>query len=489
MKKTTHLLLALTLLLSSTTNFAQVAINTDGSAANASAILDVKSNNRGMLIPRMTEGQRDAIVSPAAGLIIYNIDYAQLDFYDGTSWNKIDYELCNPLQPGEITGNTNPCENQTGLTYSILAVSRATNYIWEVPSDATLVSGQGSTSVVVDMGVQSGNVSVRAGNSCGNSAFRDLAITIRITAPLQPDDITGNLLVDDNATGQTYSITAVSGAYSYGWIVPSGASIMSGQGTTSISVNFGTASGNVRVYATNGCGNSDTTDIFVNVFSCGEVFTDTRENTSEYNTVLIGSQCWFSENLNIGTRIDGANDQTNNSTIEKYCYSDTESNCDTYGGLYQWAEVVQYLNGATNTASWDPVPTTDVQGICPMGWHIPTDDEWKTMEMQLGMSQSQADAIYWRGTDEGGKMKETGTTHWQSPNTGATNSSGFTALPEGFRNSDMTFYYLGDYGYWKSITEHSASLTWYRSLAYNEQKVGRNFGSKTFGQAVRCLKD
>ncbi len=127
----------------------------------------------------------------------------------------------------------------------------------------------------------------------------------------------------------------------------------------------------------------------------------------------------MAENLNVGSMINGSSNQTNNGIIEKYCYDDNTSNCDTYGGLYQWEEMMQY------------VTTPGAQGICPDGWHLPTDEEFKTMEMALGMSQGEADDTGWRGTDEGGKMKESGTTHWYSPNMGATNSSGFTALPGG----------------------------------------------------------
>ncbi len=83
-----------------------------------------------------------------------------------------------------------------------------------------------------------------------------------------------------------------------------------------------------------------------------------------------------------------------NGIIEKYCYDDNTSNCDTYGGLYQWEEMMQY------------VTTPGAQGICPDGWHLPTDEEFKTMEMALGMSQSEADNTGWRGTDEGSKLKE-----------------------------------------------------------------------------------
>ncbi|MCD4697445.1 MAG: hypothetical protein K8S16_14520, partial [Bacteroidales bacterium] len=144
-------------------------------------------------------------------------------------------------------------------------------------------------------------------------------------------------------------------------------------------------------------------------WQCGDVLIDTRDGQS-YNTVQIGTQCWMAENLNIGTRIDGVNEMTDNSTIEKYCYDDLETNCDTYGGLYQWDEMMQYTT------------TPGVQGICPTGWHLPTDNEWCTLENGVDAGTVSCTAIGWRGIDAGGNLKEIGTTHWNSPNTGATNS-------------------------------------------------------------------
>jgi len=135
------------------------------------------------------------------------------------------------------------------------------------------------------------------------------------------------------------------------------------------------------------------------------------------------------------------------------------------------------------------VTTEGVQGVCADGWHLPTDDEWKTMEMELGMSQAQADEGGWRGTDEGGKLKETGTTHWFSPNTGATNSSGFTALPGGRRTSSGSFGYLGSYGYWWSSSEYSGTFAWRRDLNCGNDQVFRSSNDKAFGFSVRCLKN
>jgi uncharacterized protein (TIGR02145 family) len=190
-----------------------------------------------------------------------------------------------------------------------------------------------------------------------------------------------------------------------------------------------------------------------------------------YNTVQIGTQCWLKENLNIGTKINGLGNQTNNGIIEKYCYGDLESNCNIYGGLYQWNEMMQY------------VTTAGVQGLCPSGWHIPTDAEWTTATTVLG------------GTSvAGGKMKTTGTIQagtglWNSPNTGATNESGFSAVPAGNRYYDGAFYNVGYNGGWWSSTESSTSVAWDRYVGCFSGGVGRGDGSKSSGFSVRCLRD
>jgi uncharacterized protein (TIGR02145 family) len=211
--------------------------------------------------------------------------------------------------------------------------------------------------------------------------------------------------------------------------------------------------------------------------NCENPIIDTRDGKS-YSTVLIGIQCWLAQNLNVGVKINGISEQTDNGIIEKYCYNNDEANCNTYGGLYQWAEMVQYLNGATNTTSWSPFPAGNVQGICPAGWHIPTDAEWSALTTFLG-GESVA----------GGKLKETDTTHWYFPNTGATNESGFTAVPGGYRHYNGTFLRIGYNGYWWSSSDYDSSNAWYRRTRYNTSDVFSYIYNKYTGDSVRCLKD
>ena len=160
-------------------------------------------------------------------------------------------------------------------------------------------------------------------------------------------------------------------------------------------------------------------------------------------------------------------------TTGAYCeYNNNIANVETYGRLYNW-----YAVDASRI-------------IAPEGWHVPTDEEWKQLELYLGMSQAEADAEGSRGTDEGGKLKETGTTHWTSPNTGATNESGFFALPGGYRGSNGTFGNVGDYAYFWSVSEVSGYYAWNRRLHCYSSEINRfSTCDKRQGFSVRCVKD
>jgi uncharacterized protein (TIGR02145 family) len=207
---------------------------------------------------------------------------------------------------------------------------------------------------------------------------------------------------------------------------------------------------------------------------CGKVVCDPLSG-QPYATVKIGNQCWMAENLNTGTMIPGPDDQTNNGVIEKYCYHDSTSYCDVYGGLYQWNEIMQY------------VTTPGVQGICPPAWHLPTDEEWCIMEQVVDPAVP-CSGVGYRGIDAGGKLKETGTGHWAPPNTGATNSSGFRALPDGLRYLTGVYAELSFLSLLWSSTEYQI-FVWYRILSNEDARIFRTVENKNFGASVRCLKD
>jgi len=189
------------------------------------------------------------------------------------------------------------------------------------------------------------------------------------------------------------------------------------------------------------------------------------------NWQTIGTQTWAKANLNVGTRIAVAINQTNNggtNIIEKYCYGDTDAGCTNtdsngivYGGLYQWDEAMQY------------VTTEGAQGICPTGSHIPTDNDWIILEVQLGMTQGQADIGYdWRGTDQGTKLKSGGSSGLNMPLAG-----------------DGTVGYFNDLSWGANLwsSSESSPRAWSRYLSSGRATVWRAPFAKYSGFSVRCL--
>ena len=202
---------------------------------------------------------------------------------------------------------------------------------------------------------------------------------------------------------------------------------------------------------------------------------------NNYAVVEINTQTWMAENIKTTSYVGGdaiplVTNNTewynleNNDTDKAYCFYDNDEN-SVYGALYTYAAAT---NG-DNTG-------TGVQGVCPTGWHIPSDDEWTILTTYLG-GESVA----------GGKLKSTCMELWNAPNTGATNERGFTALPGGLRESyiDGSFHYDGIYSYWWSATEDSGSSlgAWYHSFAYLYTNVYRDLNYKSYGFSVRCIKD
>lgn len=191
-----------------------------------------------------------------------------------------------------------------------------------------------------------------------------------------------------------------------------------------------------------------------------------------YHTCTIGTQVWMVENLKTTRFRDGTtiplvtdgDEWVGRGALQSsaYCnYENTVANAVTYGRLYNW------------------YAATDERNICPLGWHVPTEAEWLTLINYLA-GQDQA----------GGKMKETGTTHWSSPNTGATNSSGFTALPGGSRQIiDGAFSGQAESGVWWSQTEIDGDMAWYHQLYFDQAGIGIAGLGKTSGYSIRCIKD
>jgi uncharacterized protein (TIGR02145 family) len=185
----------------------------------------------------------------------------------------------------------------------------------------------------------------------------------------------------------------------------------------------------------------------------------TDGDNNNYPVVKVGAQTWMAENLKVWkstTLHNGVEWET--LTEPAFCwYNNNADNEATYGILYNWYAV-------------------KTGGLCPTGWHVPTDAEWTILNTYLG-GESVA----------GGKLKETGTTHWNSPNTGATNETGFTALPGGYRNQDGSFYNIELGCYMWSSTEYTADMAWEQNPNYNGSNLRKSMDFKKDGFSVRCL--
>ncbi len=250
-------------------------------------------------------------------------------------------------------------------------------------------------------------------------------------------------LVSSNQTGKTYSPGTLNEWTKYYWKI------------VAKDDHDHSTSGPVWEFTTKGSSGSGSV--------CLGATTTVAYEGKTYNTVLIGDQCWLKENLNVGTRINSnapGDDQTDNGVIDKYCYDNNEANCDTYGGLYQWNEAMQY------------VTTEGAKGICPDGWHIPTYSEFETLN----------DAV----TDDGNSLKALG----EGSDFGAgTNTSGFSALLAGNREEEGGYYVPGYSAFFWSSTAYSTSTSIRQHLNNIDENIDLLIDIKELGFSIRCLED
>jgi uncharacterized protein (TIGR02145 family) len=354
-------------------NGTSVGIGTTSPAA----MLDIQSTNNGVLFPRLTTSERNAIATPPQSLIIFNTTTHCFETYIGTSWQKVFCGCDAPPSSSPAPGANFTTQN--GILWNWFSVPGASGYKWNTANDY------------------------------------------------------GNAI--DEGPGTFFSQKALKCGTKY---------------TT-------------YVWAYNDCGNSSATLLIDSTESCpdicgGSAFMDLRDSTI-YGIISIGTQCWMKQNLKYDQNAFG-NDY-------KFCFD--PPTCSNYEMTYDWAAAMQ---GGTSTNAYP----SGVQGVCPLGWHMPSDSEWVVLENYLG-----GDSI------AGGKMKDI--IMWNSPNTGATNSSGFSGLPLGHCNNLGTFLDIGVNGHWWTATENDASNAWFRRLDYDNAASSRNFNNKQNGFSVRCIKD
>lgn len=277
---------------------------------------------------------------------------------------------------------------------------------------------------------------------------------------LPADEEECNLSVTATASGSSIYVVVSNGIqpYGYGW---SNGSVADHLESLVPGIYW------VTVTDVNGCTASDSATVASSGNACS-VSTVTDVDGNVYSTVSIGNQCWLAPNLKTtryrdGTPIPNVADATDWSYLATGAYCDYENdagNSATYGRLYNWY--------AVNTGN-----------VCPVGWHVPSDAEWTALATALG------DEIL-----AGGKLKEAGLTHWQSPNAAATNETNFTALPGGSRFSTGSFYNITYDGYfWTTTTGTDPAYAWYHWLDFNSGFLIRSEDYKTDGASVRCVKD
>jgi uncharacterized protein (TIGR02145 family) len=222
----------------------------------------------------------------------------------------------------------------------------------------------------------------------------------------------------------------------------------------------------LKAYATNGAGTGYGNEMSFKTFT-GSV-TDVDGNI--YNTMTIGTQTWLAENLKTSKYLNGdLIGSTSSPTLDitsesapryQWAYNGDQTNIDTYGRLYTWYVIM------------------DARYICPAGWHVPSNPDWQVLTAFLGGEGN-----------AGGKLRETGLVHWQSPNAGATNETGFGALPGGYRRIDGTFGEIHLYSPWWSATELNLTDAKLWSTGYLDGTAFSLNNSKNTGYSVRCLKD
>jgi len=311
-------------------------------------------------------------------------------------------------------------------------------------------------------------------------------VTVSSTVPGAPT--IGTATGGNAQASVTFSAPASDGGSAItGYTVTSDPGSFTGTGASSPVTVTGLSNGTAYTFTVtatnaNGTGSASAASNSVTPWTCGNALVDSRDSKS-YSTVLIGSQCWMAQNMNVGTKItsctngylgtcttggDTAQAQgTSCASIQKYCYNDSEANCTADGAFYQWN---QAMCGSTSSGA---------QGICLTGWHIPTDTEWKTL-VESQATPGCESATGWQCSPAG--------SHLSNDTPGHDNSSGFSGDMVGIRYIEGFFANQTSYLImWSSDT--SAGLAWLRNLNSGFATVNRGTNSKTYGFSVRCLKD
>jgi len=343
-----------------------------------------------------------------------------------------------------------------GYSYFITLYRANGEYVWYTNTTSTSVNYDGPA-------LTDGNytflVMVRDLN--GNQSFAYHSFTYSSALPALKGDLNGDNLV--NMADAIIALKLIAGG--------AGEGIRANYATSGADVNGDNKAGLAEViYILQKLASVRTTEGFV----CGDTITYAGES---YPTVKIGNQCWFAKNLNVGAMIARTTAQGNScSSIQKYCLNDEEYNCGIYGGLYRWT---QAMCGAT---------TEKTQGVCPAGWHVPTDPEFVTLTNYLGSSSCtnyRADITTFCGAPAGDRMKAMDLCQGRTP----CGDSGFNALLAG-QATDSSFLLLGERTYFWTSSIHN-DQAWRTDLWLDNAGVDASYFYSPFTTAnsIRCLKD
>ena len=488
MKNTFFAILLLLALTITSNSQAQVGIGVATADINPSAQLDVVSTTKGFLPPRMTYAQRNAIETPGAGLIIYCMDCASNggvpEFYNGTAWVSMiglqgSLPTLAPTTPITTIASVSATSGGAILTDGGLTVYFR-GVCWSTSSNPTIalstktVDGTGTgafTSAITGL-TNTTTYYVRAyatnaaGTAYGNEeAFTSVPLIVPPSVPTISTSSIYNFMLDAATCGGNVSAdgNATITARGLCWSTNSNPTIALSTKTVD-----GTGTG---CFSSTISGLTDNTTYYVRAYATNAI--GTAYGNEEVYTVIfgtIGTQVWTTQNLNVSTYRDGTPiPQVTDPTAWQYLitgawcyYNNSTANGATYGKLYNWYAVI------------------DARGLAPEGYHIPTDAEWTILSTTLG-GESVA----------GAKMKVLSTTLWNTPNTGATNSSGFGGLPGGKCNNGVGFSDIGNYGRWWSSTVKDAYSAWSRSVYWVGPSLIRDGAPNisSFGYSVRCIKD
>ncbi|MHB1146865.1 MAG: FISUMP domain-containing protein [Lutibacter sp.] len=392
-----------------------------------------------------------------------------------------------PLAPSNLTGTI--VNNQVILTWTDNSTNETGFKIERMTGTGSWsVKGSVATDILTytDTGVAEGATYTyrvysfnAAGNSSGYSNSNQITIPNAVTLPVVTTTTVTAIEITTATSGGSVSSDGGASVTARGvvWSTNATPTIALSTKTTDGSGTGGYSSAitgltsnttyHIRAYATNSLGTAYGNERTFKTYIVTVPVTDYDGNI--YQTVTICNQVWTKTNLNVshyrnGDVIPQVTYSTTwaNLTTGAWCYySNNSSYGATYGKLYNWYAI------------------NDSRGLAPEGWHVPTDAEWTTLTDCLG-----GEAI------AGGSLKETGTAHWTSPNTDATNISGFTGLPGGLRNIGLSIY-LYHSGRWWSSSEYTPTVTfaWYRFLYSDDGKAHRAYGGKGDGKSVRLVKD